>query len=169
MKSRTKIFLSTAFVVLAGVLAAYFVLRPDSCDGLPRDIGACSSNRPTYSGTSCAEVAEEWGKQLDTRVVAIINGPADAQGKGRSSRLLDVDILTTQLANKYLRDTGLTAQCQTEEFLATGEAQFSQQTKDGVGLIMFEGEPEVEYSEWRGRLEQFIDSILSDPDLPYAP
>ena len=149
------------------VVGGYFLARPDSCDGIPREMGACSADRPSYVGSNCDEVAVEWGDQLNERVIAVINGPAAAGGEGRSVRLRTAEILVTQLANKHLRDTGLTPNCDADTFMSLGEDEFSELLVQQVGSIMYEGSPTVEYDEWRQRVRDFVELILLEPDVPY--
>lgn len=125
--------------------------------------------RRAYSGTTCDEVAREWGTQLDERVISVIEGPAAARGQGRSSRLYDAEVLAIQLANKHLRDNGLTPSCDVDRFLSQGESEFSSQTATGVGLIMYEGDPVASYDEWLERQLEFVALIMMEPDTPYAP
>lgn len=161
----------TVSVLLLAVSAvgAYFVLRPSSCDGLPREIGACDNTRPVYSGETCEAVAAEWGAHLNERALAVIEGPAVANGKAMSSRLYDVETLVSQLANKHMRDSALTPQCEPEAFFLTGESQLSPEVVERVGGIMYEGNPTVEYEEWRIRLQEWITLILTNPHEAYAP
>ena len=151
------------------LVGGYFILRPEFCDGLPRDIGACDRDRPAYTGDSCREVAQEWGTHLDERVAEVISGPSSSGGKGRSVLLYDAEILVTQLANKHMRDAGITPLCERDDFLATGAAQLSTSVREEVGGVMYEGNPVVSYEEWHLRLQELVGLILGEPDQPYEP
>lgn len=115
------------------ILGAFYLLRPHTCHGLPRDIGACDGDRPTYAGDNCQEVAKEWGSHFDERVAQVIAGPDTSGGKGRSSRLYEAETLVSQLANRHMRHEGIIAACARDEFLATGEAQHSASVREQVG------------------------------------
>lgn len=161
--------------MLAGVvaallvgLAAYFVLRPDFCDGLPREIGACSNDRPSYEGATCDQVAAEWGEQLDERVAEVIAQAAASDRKGASSSLYDAEILVTQLANKHMRDRSITGDCEPDGFMTIGERQFSELVVENVGNVIYDGDPKVPYEEWRERIVANVELILSQPDVPYG-
>lgn len=157
-------------VIMAAIVGGVaLTLRSDYCDGLPRSIGACSSDRPAFNGRTCDAVAVEWGRQLDNRVIAILEGPTSVGDKSRSSLLLDAETLTTQLANKHMRDTGLTASCSVEAFLNVGESEFSATARREVGSLMFEASPVVDYETWRNRLEELVTVILAQPFAPYDP
>lgn len=150
-------------------LAAYFVFRPDFCDGLPREIGACSSDRPSYEGATCDQVAAEWGEHLDERAAEVLAQAAGSDHKGASSSLYDVEILVTQLANKHMRDLSITGDCEADRFMTIGEQQFSELVVENVGNVIYDGDPKVLYEEWRERVVANVELILSQPDVPYAP
>lgn len=155
-----------ATVILAGLL---YVSRPESCDGLPRSIGACDPDRPQFEGQTCVDVSREWGSELDQQALEVLRGPEIAGGQARSSRLYDAETLVSQLANSHMRELGLTSQCEVASFLATGESQFSGEVREGVGSIMYDGDPMVGYEEWRSRLEGWISLILSVEESAPAP
>lgn len=148
-------------VAVAGVVT-YFAARPTHCDGLPREMGACSSDRPSFEGTTCLEVAREWGAHLDGRVLEVINGPESRRGQARSSRLVDAEILVTQLANFHMRPSRMSVGCSPEEFLEVGEAEFSAELKDKVGSVTWDGNPVVDYQDWRERLETYLPLIFGE-------
>jgi hypothetical protein len=163
-------------LILVGVIAtlllgigAYFVLRPDFCDGLPREIGACNSDRPSYEGATCDQVAAEWGEHLDKRVAEVIAQAAASERKGASFSLYSAEVLVTQLANKHMRDLSITGDCESDRFMAIGEQQLSEVATENVGNVMYDGDPRVPYEDWRERVEANVQLILSQPDAPYAP
>lgn len=112
-------------------------------------------------------MAEEWGRHLDNKVAVILDSPDGASGKSQSVLLFDAEILTIQLANKHLRDSALTANCEVDRFLQIAEGQFADTTVNGIGDIMYQGNPVVDYDEWTDRLRAHIEVILSEPDIPY--
>ena len=148
-------------VAVAGVVT-YFALRPTHCDGLPREMGACSSDRPSYEGTTCLEVARDWGMHMDERVLEVINGPEARRGQARSSLLVDAEILVTQLANFHMRPSRMSAECSPEEFLEVGEAEFSAELREKVGDVMWDGNPVVDYQDWRERLKTYLPLIFGE-------
>lgn len=162
---RTKVGIAVLLVVAGVATGLHFALRPDFCDGLPREMGACSRSRPQFSGTTCAEVGSEWGRQLDERVMPLIERPFS----GVSSKLLDAEILTIQLANQHMRDNGITPHCSVAVFFSAGEAQLSEALKSEVGDLVYEGNPVVSYLEWQERSIDMVELILSIPDAPYNP
>jgi hypothetical protein len=164
----TLVLVGVAATFLVGI-AAYFLLRPDSCNGLPREIGACNSDRPSYEGETCDQVAAEWGEHLDQRVAEVIAQAAASDRKGESSSLYSAEILVTQLANKHMRDHFITGDCESHRFMAIGEQQLSEQVRENVGHVMYDDDPTVRYEEWRERIEANVELILSQPDVPYAP
>lgn len=162
-------WVALVLVFAAGGLSVYFGLRSDQCDGLPREIGACAGNRPTYAGATCDSVGSEWGAQLNERVEDALDGSVQRRGASDSVLLLDAEILTIQLANKHLRDTGLIADCDANDFLRVAESQFSDRARSEVGRIMYEGSPIVGYDDWLARLQGHVELIFSDRSSPYQP
>ena len=157
---RRYVWLGGVLLVAVAALVGYFAVRPTHCDGLPREMGACSPNRPSYEGATCLEVAREWGAHMDERVLDVINGPEARRGQARSSLLVDAEILVTQLANFHMRPTRMTTGCTPTEFLEVGEVEFSAELRDKVGSVMWDGNPPVDYQDWRTRLETYLPLIF---------
>lgn len=156
---------AVAFLILVGS-GAYLALRPEFCDGIPRQMGGCDSDRPEFDGATCGEVAKEVAGELNARIPPLFTGPDGVRGEGRSVRLYNVETLVFLRANIHMRDSGLAPDCDVDAFLSTVEAGLSGEVKDGVGNIMYEAMPVVEYEEWRERLTELVELIFTDPHLP---
>ncbi len=155
-----RILIVASFLAVGAVVVGLLALRPDSCDGLPRSIGACDSDRPEFTGTTCQEVALEWGTEMNERVLTVIGSPETVRGQSWSSRLYDVETLVSQLANLHMRETGLTPDCDAGDFLTRGAMMFSDEVREDVGDFMYDGNPVVEYEEWKSRLVGWVDLML---------
>ena len=52
--------------------------------------------------------------------------------------------------------TGVLDSCDLPEFLPIAEKQFSDKLREGVGSIIYDGEPVASYEEWLDDMEKFI-------------
>jgi len=156
--SRLGLILMASFLV-AGCSPTARPTAPAVCDGIPADLGGCSSARPNFAGSTCRELAGEWGRHVDRQVVAVINGPEDAEGKKRSVRVSDALVLSSIVAGMRLDELGLLASCDVPEFLQAAKAQFSDQLKAGVGSVLFDGSPIATDREWEAALVRAIGII----------
>lgn len=129
------------------------------CDRIPADMGGCSSARPVFAGTTCKELAAEWGVAVDRQVVAVIKGPAEVAGKMRSVLVGDALTLSSVAVGLRLNDLGLLPSCDVPEFLPIAEAQFTPELRAGIGNVLFDAEPVATESDWRARLARAIGII----------
>jgi len=129
------------------------------CDGISADFGGCSPDRPRFSGTSCSDLAAEWGRDVDRRIVELISGPAAIDGKAKSVRSVDVLVLTSLVVTKRLDALGLRASCPMAEFWPIALQQFSAEMKAGAGGILFDGSPIVSFDDWLGRAKEVVGMI----------
>lgn len=152
-------------VVVANVLAP----DPDEvCEGIPREMGGCDPDQPTYAGATCAEVGQEFGAQLDQRGLAVIDGPASRDGESRAVRLNETVILVLGRANQYLRDTGLIHSCGVDGFIAAAETRFSEPFKARVGDYLYD-DTSRPYAEWLEELRRIARVVDMDEDQPFLP
>ena len=96
-----------------------------TCDGIPEEMGGCDPSRPVFTGTTCDSLAEEWVWAIDTGVTAVIDGPKDVDGEGRSVRISSVLIVASVSVGMRMHDLGLLEECDVPEFLLdrTGTVQ----------------------------------------------
>jgi hypothetical protein len=160
----TSVVLSLA-VVGCGVLGSP---SPSFCDGIDAQFGGCDADRPVFNGTTCADVADEFGRQINDRSLAIIAGPADANGESRAVRMTHLMVVAASLANKHLRDNGLVADCDMDEFMAEAEAQFSDELRQRAGEVVDDGSHVRTYEDWRAALVGFVGVIDQEEDVPYG-
>jgi hypothetical protein len=161
----------TAVFLIASLSACSFLQgaptnQREVCRGVQRESGGCDPNQPAFVGETCTEVGREYGKQLDDRMVEVINGPAISQGKARSSRALDVTVLVTARANEYLRNSGMVAACDADEFLSAAEPVFSMTLKENAGALLSEFE-EHDYEDWFADLREAVLVIDTEEDQPF--
>lgn len=129
---------------------------PTLCDGLPADMGGCAENVPSFAGTTCIEVAEEWGRAVDRGVVAVMDGPAVVEDKQRSARITDVLVVSSVRAGTRLDELGLLPSCDVDVFLPAGRREFSNALVDGIGEVLFDGSPVASPEDWNVFLTRFI-------------
>jgi hypothetical protein len=143
-----------------------------TCDGIGADFGGCSPDRPVYSGTSCPELAAEWGRDVDRRIVGLVNGPSMADGKARSVRNTDALVLTSLVVTYRLDALGLRASCNMDEFWPIAQRQFSADTRAGAGSVLWDAAPVVPFDDWLARAKEIvgmIDSAVPGSSVPALP
>ena len=118
------------------------------CDGVPADFGGYDPARPTFSATTCEEIAAEWVAAIDERAIQVINGPAVEDGKQRSSRISDVLVLSSILAGMRLDDLGLLESCDAPIFMGAARTGVSAEVMDGMGAALFDGSPVASREDW---------------------
>jgi len=133
------------------------------CDGISDIVGGCDPDRPTFSGQTCDEIAREFGRQVDERVLAIANGPDDPE-ESKAVRVTHVKTLSASLVNRYLREQGLVSECGADEFLVTAEEEFSEELRLVAGNYLHDGPPAT-YEQWRDELRAFLQIIDQDEGL----
>ena len=138
------------------------------CSGVPRDMGGCEPNQPTFAGVTCAEVGREFGSEVDRRGLDIIAGPQIVAGQSRASRMIVMTVLVTARANQYLRAQGLVAECGVDEFVAAAESQLSEPFKERVGAYLYDGSPRP-YGEWLENLRRTVRVIDMGENEPFLP
>lgn len=76
-------------------------------------------------------------------------------------------VVAASLANKHLRDTGLVADCEMDEFLRAAEEQFSDELRARAGEVVDDGSHVRTYEDWRDMLIGFLGVIDQEEDVPY--
>ena len=151
-------------VLVSGCMGSAEPTQRLSCDGITAEVGGCDEDRPAYTGTTCAELAREWGDEVDRRLTGVIDGPGFVDGKAKSARQTDVLVLASTRLSMYMDRTGLLDSCDLPEFLPIAEAQFTDKLREGVGSIIYDGDPVVSYEKWRADMARFIAVIDGDDE-----
>jgi len=141
--------------------------EPSICNQIPVDFGGCDPDRPVFAGSTCPELAAQWGRDIDKRIVAVIRGPADQNGKAKSARNIDALVLSSMVLRMRLDELGIRASCGLDKFWPIAEQQFSGQLRSGAGAIMWDGNPVVRFDDWAARAKDIVGMI--EKDLPPAP
>lgn len=121
---------------------------PTVCDDVSSDAGGCTTERYSYAGTTCDEVAAEWGAFMDRLVLGVVNGPQSVNNEARSSRLRQVIGIAAIDLDQHLESLNTPVNCSIEDVLARGEQAFSDELRAAVGAAMYDGDPAVTYEEW---------------------
>jgi hypothetical protein len=132
------------------------------CDGIAAEFGGCSPDRPNYTSTTCADLAAEWGRDVDRRIISVIGGPRDADGKAKSVRNTDVLVLTSLVLTMRLDALGMRPDCNMAEFWPIAEEQLSDAVKAEAGSIMWDGDPVVPFDAWLTRAQEIV-RMIDDP------
>lgn len=156
---------SVLLLLLVGLIGTSCSLSPgstpsrSSCAGIGAELGGCDEDLPQFTATECTAVGREFGAFLDQRTLAIITGPDAVDGEARSVRIMQTLVLLSVLANRYLREIDLHADCDVPEFLEAAEGEFSGELRDSVGDVLFDGAPPATYQDWRQELARTISVI----------
>ena len=134
---------------------------PTVCGGVSSEVGGCTTDRHTFTGDSCHDLAREWAAVLDAGVVGVLRGPAEVGDQARSVLLKQVVVITTIDLNARLEVLGLRNTCDLQEFMATAEPAFSAELRTGVGDAMYDGLPPATYGEWLADVQKTA-SIIED-------
>lgn len=128
------------------------------CEGVSAEVGGCDADQPTYTALTCEGVGQEFGTELDRRVVAIINGPARANGESQAVRAGQAMGLVTVRANQHLRDRGMVKACGVDEFMRAAEARFSPELKARAGDYLYDSTTRP-YAEWLADVRRTVGVI----------
>ncbi len=152
--------LAAGFVLLMTACGAIPSNEPD-CDGVAAELGGCERNQPSFDATTCEAVAEAFGRQLDIRALAVIDGPEVIDGQGQRPRMLRAMNLVVARVDQHLRSEGMIDDCRDPiAFVAAAEPAFSERLREKAGDYLFEG-ASVTYQVWRDELVRML-GILAD-------
>ena len=120
---------------------------------------------PVYTGTTCAELAREWGQEVDRRITDIIDGPEVVNGQAKSAQNTDALVLPSTALSVHLTHVGMLNECDMPEFLPIAEREFSDKLRSGAGTILYDADPVATYDDWHAKMESIllvIDSADTD-------
>ncbi|MDQ2964233.1 MAG: hypothetical protein M3R57_00060 [Chloroflexota bacterium] len=137
------------------------------CDGISSQLGGCDPDRPKFSGTTCDEVAREFGREIDTRLLAIYRG-SESREESKAVRVAHMTSVAAVLANLHLRRLGLIKECTAPAFLDVAEQQFSDELRAHAGEVLYDGPP-VPYAEWRKALLGMLIILDQEEDASISP
>lgn len=140
---------------LVGLTFAMFVVGcmptgspgDSSCDGIDAQLGGCDADRAVFTGSTCAEVGTETGRELNYRLLAVYHGADAVNDESKAVRANHVMTVTTSLANQHLRSIGIVATCGLEEFVSAAETQFSVEFKQEAGAYLYDG-ASASFDDW---------------------
>ena len=154
-----------AVAVLAFVLSACGRIAvssgPSHCNGISAEIGGCD-NPPTYTGTTCAAVALEWGQHVNDRIGTVIDGPESVGGKRKSARIQDVLILATVTLAGHLQATDALGSCSAEDVWAGAQSAFDARFKSGIPSALYDGSPVATWEQFDAEARRAL-SVLDFP------
>jgi hypothetical protein len=136
---------------------------PTVCDGVTSDAGGCTTERHEFSGTTCDDLAREWGSFVDKLAVAVIAGPDDIRGEAKSVRLKTAVLIASLDMNERMRDLSLRSECDVDGVLRVAEPLFSEALRSGVGGTMYDGDPMVGYDDWIVDVRRSL-QVIDDED-----
>jgi hypothetical protein len=157
----------TLALVLVATLAGAFsgcslsqsTPAPTSCNGISSEMGGCDPGLPTFTGTTCDQLADEFGPAMDAAVMKVINGPRELNGERQSVRLTSANIVNTTLATNRMVELGIIEDCKMPAFLDRASLGFSPELKTRVGSVVYDNDPPVGYADWIAILTRIMGGI----------
>jgi hypothetical protein len=158
-----------AAVVLASLLVACDLLagaspqrtQPQFCNGISAGIDGCD-NPPQYEGTTCAALAAEWGRVVNERVAAVIQGPAVVDDSQRSARIQRTLVLATVTLSTHMDQNGLLGECSAAEILSGARPEFSDELQAGIGSALYDDNPPATWEQFNAEALRGL-SVLDFP------
>ena len=132
----------------AGCALAQGTPMPATCNGISAEMGGCAADLPTFTGSTCDEIADEFGPAMDAAVLKVIHGPQNVNGERRSVRLTSANIVITTLATDRMIELGIIDDCEMPDFLDRASQGFSPELKASVGSIVYDNDPPATYNDW---------------------
>ena len=117
---------------------------------------------PVYSGTTCADLAKEWGEEVDRRITGIIDGPDVVNGQAKSARNTHALVLASTAMSVHMDHVGLLNECDMPEFLPIAEQAFSDKLRSEAGTILYDAQPVATYVDWHTDMESILLVIDSE-------
>ena len=124
--------------------------------------GTQPDETPVYAGTTCADLAREWGEEVDRRITGIIDGPDVVNGSAKSARNTHALVLASTAMSEHLDHLGLLNECDMPEFLPIAEQEFSDKLRSAAGTILYDAQPVATYDDWHTNMESILRVIDSD-------
>ncbi|HYO43497.1 MAG TPA: hypothetical protein VES19_09905 [Candidatus Limnocylindrales bacterium] len=125
-------------------------------------MGGCDPDAPVFTGVTCDELAAEWGREVDRSLTEIIEGSEVIDGEHRSVRAHKAIVLPTLLLSARIRELGLTPPCDADAFASSAEVAFGDTLRQGVGGVLYDGDPQVTYERWRTEMVRALAAIEPD-------
>ena len=155
------VLLSTLVAVGCGLTPS---AGPAVCDGISAELGGCDPDRATFVATDCANIADEFGRQLEAKVLQVVDGVESAD-ESKAVRVGTITVVTTSLANRHIRRQGLIRECDAETFVKDAERGFSDRFRSTIGGYLHDG-PVVDYQTWRSTLVIKLGILDVEEDAP---
>src|SRR5262245_21042381 len=144
-------------LLVLGLLTLAFLVAGCSDSGAPADA------EPTYAGTTCAALAQEWGHWVDRRLTADIDGPDIVDDMAKSARNTDALVRASTELSVHMAHIGILDECDMPEFLPIAEREFSDKLRAEAGSILFDDDPPATYDDWHANMQTIV-RVIDDED-----
>jgi hypothetical protein len=120
-------------------------------------IGACSTApaatpfRPTitaFQATTCDDLASEFAAIGDPAMRSVIDGPKQIADERQSVLVKKMEGLLVLAVTEQAREAGVIAQCSMPEWLQRAERGFSDELRQSIGSVAYDGNPVIDYQAW---------------------
>jgi hypothetical protein len=138
-------------------LALGLLLAACSCSG------SRAGNPLVYTGTTCTELAREWGHEVDGRISAIIDGPDVVDGLTKSAQNTDALVQASTALSVHMDHIGILDECDMPEFLPIAEREFSDKVRAEAGSILYDSDPVATYDDWYANMQTIL-RVIDDGD-----
>jgi hypothetical protein len=130
------------------ILAALVVLVSlVACNAAP----AATPFQPTilaFQGSTCDELAAEFGAIGDPSLRAVIDGPEQIADEAMSVLVRTMQGLLVAAVTDQAREAGVIADCTMPEWLQKAERGFTDQLRQTIGAAAYDGNPVISYPTW---------------------
>ena len=128
------------------VLVAALVLV-SACAGPP----AATPFQPTilvFQATTCDDLGKEFGAIADPSLRSVIDGPDQIADERKSVLIKHMQVLLAQSVTEQAREAGVIADCSMPAWLEEAEGGFTDDLRQRIGTVAYDGNPVIDYEAW---------------------
>jgi hypothetical protein len=118
-----------------------------ACNATP----AATAFRPVilaFRGSTCAELAAEFGAIADPSLRSVVEGPKQVADEAMSVLVGKMESLLVVAVTEQAREHGVIADCTMPEWLQQAERGFSDQLRQTIGAAAYDSNPVISYQAW---------------------
>lgn len=112
---------------------------------------AATPLRPTitaFQATTCDDLATEFAAIGDPALRSVIDGPKQIADERQSVLVKKLEGLLVLAVTEQAREAGVIAQCSMPEWLQRAERGFSDELRQTIGSVAYDGNPVIDYQAW---------------------
>lgn len=140
-------------LAVAGIGIGVRAAQPDYCGFVSREVGGCDRNQPTFTASTCEGLAEEFGTQLNDRLLAIVNNPPPRDLTHATKASMDRGLVTIRM-NQHMQRIRLT--CDPRQMLEDVEPHLSVEFRRKAPDYIDDGDTAYDWDHYR---KELLDSL----------